>query len=55
MQESGELAKISTKQIEVINKFEKDVSSVEKAIKGIKVPNKARVKQNLKIIAIILS
>lgn len=48
MQESGELIKISTKQIEVINKFEKDVSSVEKAIKGIKVPNKAKVKQNLK-------
>ena len=48
MQESGELTKISTKQIEVINKFEKDVSSVEKAIKGIKIPNKAKVKQNLK-------
>ncbi len=48
MQESGELTKISTKQIKIINNFEIDVSSIEKAIKGVKVPNKAKVKQNLK-------
>ena len=45
MKESGDLTKISTKQIEVINKFEKDITSIEKAIKGVKVPGKGKNKQ----------
>ncbi len=45
MKESGDLTKISTKQIEVINKFEKDITSIEKAIKGVKVSGKGKNNQ----------
>ncbi|MBY9012341.1 MAG: hypothetical protein KGD70_08195 [Candidatus Lokiarchaeota archaeon] len=51
--EGGDLTKISTKQIEIVNNFEKEVSSIEKAIKGVKVSNKPKVKQNLKDIKAI--
>ena len=47
-EESEDLTKISTKQIEVINKFEKQIPSIMKVMKGNTLADKAKVAQSIK-------
>ena len=48
LEKNGELSKISNNQIEIINKFEKKIPSIQKAIEGLKFVDKKKITQVIK-------